>query len=330
MSKSSAMGLAALLGAKDPLGFALLGDISRMNDVKVFEDPTVGVWNSLPNSPVSMQGAICIADGTKIYLFPGGSNNSVWIYDTILGTWSSGLADGINRTRPSGTKIGREIFIFESQARIYNMDTNTWRGGANPTYTAQNSTAVSLNGKIYILYTASTPESYYLYDPVANTYVRKSGFNFRPYMTSAVINDKIYVFGGNVNEIVSIDPITVTYKQLYIGIAAQYGYAAAYKDISLVTGTNAQPSGTMNALFDSNSNSVYRLPDRIGGSHSPCCAFVDDVCYVFDLNLAYKIKLGIFTAPFDGVAFSTARATFPITKGLTYVMGGSPALAVSA
>ena len=196
-------------------------DVNRtpLNSVEVY-DPQTDVWAPRLNMPVARHDFGVAVIDKKIYLIGGLLSESeetgrVDIYDPATDTWdTSKPAMPTKRAYLAVAAVGRNIYaIGGSRAQdkglfanveVYNVDAQTWTSKA-PLPTARDEMAVAVvNGKIWVIGGWDVPGAQIpsnkveVYDPGKDTWTSKAALPepWAPDFNTAVLNGKVYVFGG--------------------------------------------------------------------------------------------------------------------------------------
>lgn len=154
-----------------------------LNNVEVF-DPTTNIWSTLPDMPTARWRSCAVLLNGKVYVMGGfisGPVNTVEIFDTLTQTWSEG-------------------------------DTASF--GARSDFAA-----FGMNGKIYVVGGQGDTVSPQVFDPDSNRWTTPETTGYyleRQGPGAALINGKIYVFGGAnggeyFNTFDVLDPVTNTW-----------------------------------------------------------------------------------------------------------------------
>ena len=165
----------------------------------------------------------------KIYVIGGSPNgNKVEEYDPTTDTWTTKTNMPSSRSNMVSEVVNGKIYViggaWTSAVEEYNPSTNTWTTKTNMTIGRSFMVSEVINGKIYVIggrilsgSTANYTNKVEEYDPSTNIWTTKAYMpHARGYMTSEVINGKIYVIGGkdyltSSNKIEVYDPVTNTW-----------------------------------------------------------------------------------------------------------------------
>jgi N-acetylneuraminic acid mutarotase len=114
-----------------------------------------------------------------------------------------------------GAEVDGKIYLFgglldlsfhnSNAVEVYDPETDSWTTKNKMPETIFGQAAVELNGKIYIfggrtgdIYNGTTLNYTYLYDPVADSWTKKTDMPLpRAFLTASVIDNKIYLIGGS-------------------------------------------------------------------------------------------------------------------------------------
>jgi hypothetical protein len=207
-----------------------------VNELNVF-DPQVGSqgeWRALSpagTAPNARYNHTAVALGSKMYVFSGQGSTyfkDLWVYDPAVGsdgTWSKLSPTGsypIQRVMHSAVALNGKMYVFGGNAsllmndlRVYDpsIGANGAWSAVNPSGTApskrQAHTAAVIGGKMYIFGgngSTGNLNDLHVYDPSVGAQGSWSALSpagtipcQRSYIKSAVINQKMYVFGGSAN-----------------------------------------------------------------------------------------------------------------------------------
>ncbi len=201
----------------------VFGGISGTNACNTVEqyDTSTGKWSSRAPMPGNaaeartavINGMIYIVDGFQNYAGPNNDSNNVYIYNPASNVWTTTKHD-IGRIDHQVAVVNGKLYIIggrENNGRtmtptveMYDPNTNTWvRKASMNTARAYFSVEV-VNGKIYAfggcssnsskVYELNTAEQY---DPETDTWTFIEPMNLgRHYHKSVVLNNKIYIIGG--------------------------------------------------------------------------------------------------------------------------------------
>ncbi len=196
-------------------------DVNRtpLNSVEVY-DPQTDVWAPRSNMPVARHDFGVAVIDKKIYLIGGllsqnEETGRVDIYDPATDTWdTSKPAMPTKRAYLAVAAVDRNIYAIGgslandrglfANVEVFDVDRNTWTTKA-PLPTARDEMAVAVvNGKIWVIGGWDVPGAQIpsnkveVYDPVSNTWAGKAALPepWAPDFNTAVLNGKVYVFGG--------------------------------------------------------------------------------------------------------------------------------------
>lgn len=205
---------------------------TALNTVEEY-DPSSNSWTSRANMPTSRSNVSVAVCNGKIYAIGGWPNgiNAVEEYDPLSDTWTSqtplsqgrintnGSTTLNNKVYFSGGKTNSTVFSIHE---AYDPITNNWITKANLPNTLWSGASVTLNNKIHFLGGTDTnsPGQYlpnysthYVYDENNNSWsIALPLLNSRSNHAAVVVNNKIYVIGGN-NNIGSITNLNEEYNE---------------------------------------------------------------------------------------------------------------------
>ena len=200
---------------------------NNMSEVEEY-DPSTDTWTKKADIPTPRQGPSgCVVDG-KIYVIGGLSggfteifHSTVEVYDPVSDTWTEKAPMPSERINHASVALNGKIYVFGgnigwNDAQLYNTiemydpDTDEWTTLApNGFISRWGLTACTLNGKIYaiggsnaVTMPINSLQTVQEYDPIANTWINKSDMpTARAHLSSALVNDKIYLIGGDAAEL---------------------------------------------------------------------------------------------------------------------------------
>ena len=193
-------------------------------------DTSSNTWTTKASMPAAREGAAIWEHNNKVYVFGGkaatsGTNanikNTLFIYDTVTNTWTTGMAGPATTVAPGFVKVGTKVYIVSggghnvssasiftiSPLQVYNLTTGNW----------DNDTAYyAWEGEFYGARTEIVGDYMYVMtnriDATTNQGNNVSRFNFLTgewdvkysslpvtgwyYFTTSVVNGKIYLIGG--------------------------------------------------------------------------------------------------------------------------------------
>jgi len=206
--------------------------------VEVYDLET-GIWTRLSDMPYDLPetGRVtCSVIGDEIFVIGGKSykngvdenGTSVYEYDTRTDSWVARQPLPFYRFYFSTSVVGKDIYLiggkhptvgewYLTMVQEYNTVTGATTLRKSMPEARRNHTSSVVNGKIYVIGGQAPPGRggrldeliipVLAYDPVDDTWKKKSFVpTGRVYLGSAVIGNKIYVFGGNSGT--TKDPIT--------------------------------------------------------------------------------------------------------------------------
>jgi hypothetical protein len=204
-----------------------------------FSVTSVPTWQGeLAPLPKATAAAAVATDGSQIYVIGGGggdtyTGNVIQIYDPSIDTWSEGavhVPGGLSYAIAAALSDGIHVIGGPSQVgydrlhQVYHPATDTWTSLPDAPVRMYNTVAEVVNGKMYVpvLGEPDLDPAMYIYDPGTNTWsVGGVTTNYRRGShTSAVLNGKIYVAGGQGPHISTLrlleryDPVTHRWETL--------------------------------------------------------------------------------------------------------------------
>jgi N-acetylneuraminic acid mutarotase len=188
-----------------------------LNTVEEY-DPSTNTWSSKANMPTSRSNVSVAVYNGKIYAIGGWPYgiSAVEEYDPLSDTWTSktplsqgrintnGSTTLNNKVYFSGGKTNSTVFSIHE---AYDPITNNWITKANLPNTLWSGASVTLNNKIHFLGGTNSLGQYlpnfsthYVYDENNNSWSTALPLlNNRSNHAAVVVNNKIYVIGGNDN-----------------------------------------------------------------------------------------------------------------------------------
>ncbi|MCY8009682.1 DUF1668 domain-containing protein [Bacillus haynesii] len=216
-------------------------------------DPKTNEWTRKADMPTPRGGAATVTIDHKIYVMGGlseeGRVNTVEVYDTKTDTWDK-IED-----LPFDKAI-RENYLY----------------------------AGAIGKKIYVVgFGASSYYAYtYSYDLETKKWEKKEDLKFRNEVRagdSAVVNNKLYVFGGNnylLREVYEFDPVSDSWTAKKGGFTQLYPSSAVYNGKILVTG-----SVFIVRMYDPNTETFSRLSvPKTDYLMAHSSVIVDDTLYI--------------------------------------------------
>ena len=213
-------------GKKDQVGDGWVHSGKLLPTIEMY-DPVTDTWTQKADMPVPRcSNSTCIVDG-KIYIIGGvaangkqGRLDSVDIYDPATDTWTKGKSMNHARGGASVSVVNGKIYVmggvgwpqipnhpgpFLSSVEVFNPETNHWKEIAEMPTPKGFHTASVINGKIYVIGGGfrgngqfeylSTVE---VYDPETDRWTQEPDMPIGKWGHRAeVINENIYIFGGN-------------------------------------------------------------------------------------------------------------------------------------
>jgi N-acetylneuraminic acid mutarotase len=177
-------------------------------------DPETNTWTQRTSMPTSRKDHTCTVVNNIIYVIGGRDTSNVEIstveaYDPLSDSWTNKAPMQLPRSGLSCAVVNNIIYAIGGAqgcvVEAYNPLTNIWTSKANmPSYrdyltcAVVNNIIYTIGGKYYDGYGGSGVCSIVeAYDPLSNTWTKKSYMpTSRYYLASAVVNNKIFVIGG--------------------------------------------------------------------------------------------------------------------------------------
>ncbi len=234
-------------------------------------------WLTKSPLPTARFGATtCVADG-KIYALGGGDAPyspylpDVEIYNPATDSWETGIAMPNERMGHAAAVVGGKIYVMggaygagTSTATVdeYDPATGTWANKAPMPNDRVFHCAGAVDGKIYVLggcgsgwnVDGADVTDVDVYDPATDTWTTKGKMRSpRAMAAAAVVNGKLYVFGGIVGSLARppvttadmYDPATDTWKPIAtLAVARAASGVCAVDDKIYLMG-----SGSLNTLL---------------------------------------------------------------------------------
>lgn len=178
-------------------------------------------WTEKASIPLTVSAASVAVVGKKIYVIGGTSGStyrkSVQIYDTQNDTWEKGIDIPTERLIFStASVVDNRIYVMGgnnaeslSANYCYDTETKTWTKKKDLPIPSSGATSQTIDGKIYLIGGADTSigtqpkinDSIYEYDPKRDIWLKKQNLIMgTQYLTSTVLNGKIYIMGGKTNK----------------------------------------------------------------------------------------------------------------------------------
>jgi N-acetylneuraminic acid mutarotase len=202
-----------------------------LNVVHIY-DPAADRWIAGHPMPTTRSGVVAIALDDRIYVMGGGFKRpdgtfnfltTVEIYQPKTDTWETGPDLLMRHDAPAATMLNRDIYLFGGHhpdalggpltdpamnfSEVLDIQAGSW-DALLPMPTPRFSlAAVAINGKILAMGGGAFRDGVFknfdlieIYDPIAKSWMERSGMSL-PWpsagLGSCVLNDRIYVFGGN-------------------------------------------------------------------------------------------------------------------------------------
>jgi N-acetylneuraminic acid mutarotase len=159
-------------------------------------------------SIISCQKSNPVAADTGENQQPAATNENKWVTKANMPT---------ARGYFNGAEVGGKMYLFggildlsannSDAVEAYDLETDTWTKKNKMPVKILGLAAAALDGKIYTfggrtgnLYSGTTLNYTYLYDPATDSWTRKADMpSSRAFMTASVIDGKIYTIGGSLN-----------------------------------------------------------------------------------------------------------------------------------
>jgi large repetitive protein len=208
--------------AQGPDGTIYVGEING-GKVTALTPVDIGCWTDRESLPVELLDAGGTALGGKLYVVAGesdaGHRSSMFVYDPSTGAWTAGPnLPGPGVENPAVTTQGGKLYVFGGSthsfsgvvqnAAVFDPSTNEWTQLPELPTARSGATAQSLGGKIYVVgglgEDGASLSSIDVFDPGAGaggawTSAAPLGTR-RDNAGSAVLDGKLYVFGGGTRE----------------------------------------------------------------------------------------------------------------------------------
>ena len=195
-------------------------DFDTPTDIVEVFDPITESWSTTEPMPDSFYGGhSSVALDGKLYVI--GDSNLMYVYDPDTNTWGAPITMPNYKGGSDSVVVDGKIYIIDAGSSIVDVydPTSGWSTAASLPSTLDGSAAkaaVTIDGKIYVIDGSSMG----IYDPLTNSWSDgPSLWNYRTYFSSAVINGKIYVVGGQTgpygNDVEVYDPTTNIWDQRY-------------------------------------------------------------------------------------------------------------------
>lgn len=168
--------------------------------------------------PQMLEGSAYAVYNNKIFIFGGFTYDSeqdkVFIYDPIVDVWTSGTNLSTPRFFAAATELNGKIYVIGgakiqngssvslSSVEVYDTQSHSVSSAQNLPTALRGASAVSANGKIYVLggkTSSSFSNLVYEYDPSSNSWSSYSTAPFAAAYGGAIYSsstNKIYYFGG--------------------------------------------------------------------------------------------------------------------------------------
>jgi N-acetylneuraminic acid mutarotase len=213
-SSATLNGLIYIIGGRDAT--ALITPKPVVSTVEIY-NPATDTWTTGPSLPVACANQMTVTVNGKIYAI-GGSGEALEIdvvqeFDPLTQKWT--LKSNMPDERASAAVSVNNGLVYISGGKgagfqlnsllWYNPVADEWNAGSPMSQSREGSGAATINGQIlvyggyesnYIL-DAGYLKSVESYDPVMDTWSSKADGNPRRDFGVAVVNNLMYVFGGN-------------------------------------------------------------------------------------------------------------------------------------
>jgi N-acetylneuraminic acid mutarotase/glucose/arabinose dehydrogenase len=332
----SAISSSSLVGDfKDPLPIAMGPNgsffVGEFNGNKVTILEPLGTWRTdLPTAPQAILDAGSATLDGKLYMVGGKTANTylnnMYIYDpgdpinSADDTWTTGLnLPGPAVENPAVAAVGGKLYVFGgstapfsgavSNAAVYNPDTNPDPNITTPAWTSiapmptarGAATAQVINGDIYVIgglnSSGASLNTVEVYDPDTNTWSTAPSLQTRrDHPGSAVINNRLFVFGGRTrNANGSVENANLNSMEIYDPLTGQWSNGAPMptgrramsvgiiNDRIQVIGGGATSGGStfiQNEEYNPFTNLWRTLPSIPTGRHGAAFGTIDNVNYV--------------------------------------------------
>jgi N-acetylneuraminic acid mutarotase len=232
-------------------------------------------WTELASFTDMRYGHISVAYNNLVYIIAGAKK--VEAYNPATDEWSLKTnAPGWGSSYSSNCILDDQVYIisgeYDSTVQVYDLKTDSWSEGTPLIHVRGDGSAVSCNGKIYVVggYRWWPIEFFYetvvIYDPETDTWTEKQC----PYQgwapATAVVNGKIYVFGGYyglsngvaLSTVYEYDPVLDQWEQKTSMPTGRWGAACAVVNEHIyVIGGGLDFSFDNSYANDSNTVEVY-------------------------------------------------------------------------
>ena len=200
-----------------------VGGVTVLNTLEVF-DPSTNTW-STPKTTGTFTArhdlTSCVIDG-KIYAIGGGDGNkyinTLEVFDPLTNTWSTPKTTGTFTPRSSfcSSVVNGKIYViggwdnngsFITTVQVFDPSANTWTTlkTAGKFFPRDAMASSVINGNIYVIggddgnNNPITTNTLQVFDPSTNTWstpTTTGTFTPRFLLSAAMVNDNIYVMGG--------------------------------------------------------------------------------------------------------------------------------------
>lgn len=174
-------------------------------------DTATGVWTTKALMPGARRLSASAMVNGKIYVIGGSPGSTVLEYDPAANTWATKASMTLPRNNLTSAVANGKIYVIggccsANTVEEYDPVTDLWTTKAPMSTSREGLTSIAVNGEIYAIggATRSGNNTFTFlgmvekYDPITNLWTTKSSMpTIRGEgLTSAVLNGKIYVFGG--------------------------------------------------------------------------------------------------------------------------------------
>ncbi len=195
----------------------LISSTILFSSVNASEAGIENTWESKPSIPqtVSRYLVQAVTVNDKIFVFSQDSSleRHTYMYDPSTGSWAQKSSMPTSRVGCAITVVDDKIYVVGGQHRwvvgetgstkgyptglveVYDVATDTWETKQPMINVSSSVMANSVNGKIYVIYQLAFNFCADVYDPLSNSWERRSILppSVLPFM-SCVIDAKIYMF----------------------------------------------------------------------------------------------------------------------------------------
>ena len=192
-------------------------------------DPKADGWQPLPSMPTARSCLAAAAVAGKLYAIGGDDSDGLpsdaaEAYDPVSGVWTQVASLSVARSCHTATVVDGKIYVLGGNrvypddedeglnldcVEVYDPAADNWQQMAAMPTARHRHAAVVLDGKIYVTGGFTSPHQAFgvadgeesnaveAYDPVADTWTTLASLSKpRLYHASAVVDGKLYIFGG--------------------------------------------------------------------------------------------------------------------------------------